>query len=156
MGLFQNKSAAMSLPKNKKVHGIEIKKVPVGKYIAAMREMEELPSIIIHELFPGKSMADIMADFSRADEEFAIGLMGKLLIVLPEKLLEALCSVIGISAQVAMEQLTPKELLDITREFWKINELSDFFKSVSGLIRQKLPTQNTGSSDGSPLQKASE
>ena len=101
-------------------------------------------------------MADIMADFSRADEEFAIGLMGKLLIVLPEKLLEALCSVIGISAQVAMEQLTPKELLDITREFWKINELSDFFKSVSGLIRQKLPTQNTGSSDGSPLQKASE
>ncbi|MBS6510090.1 MAG: hypothetical protein KH334_00135 [Clostridiales bacterium] len=146
----------MSLPKNKKVHGIEIKKVPVGKYIAAMREMEELPSIIIHELFPGKSMADIMADFSRADEEFAIGLMGKLLIVLPEKLLEALCSVIGISAQVAMEQLTPKELLDITREFWKINELSDFFKSVSGLIRQKLPTQNTGSSDGSPLQKASE
>ena len=156
MGLFQNKSAAMSMPKNKKVHGIEIKKVPVGKYIAAMREMEELPSIIIHELFPGKSMADIMADFSRADEEFAIGLMGKLLIVLPEKLLEALCSVIGISAQVAMEQLTPKELLDITREFWKINELSDFFKSVSGLIRQKLPTQNTGSSDGSPLQKASE
>ena len=156
MGLFQNKSAAMSLPKHKKVHGIEIKKVPVGKYIAAMREMEELPSIIIHELFPGKSMADIMADFSRADEEFAIGLMGKLLIVLPEKLLEALCSVIGISAQVAMEQLTPKELLDITREFWKINELSDFFKSVSGLIRQKLPTQNTGSSDGSPLQKASE
>ena len=156
MGLFQNKSAAMSLPKNKKVHGIEIKKVPVGKYIAAMREMEELPSIIIHELFPGKSMADIMADFSRADEEFAIGLMGKLLIVLPEKLLEALCSVIGISAQVAMEQLTPKELLDITREFWKINELSDFFKSVSGLIRQKLPTQNTGSSDGSPLQKVSE
>lgn len=156
MGLFQNKSAAMSLPKNKKVHGIEIKKVPVGKYIAAMREMEELPSIIIHELFPGKSMADIMADFSRADEEFAIGLMDKLLIVLPEKLLEALCSVIGISAQVAMEQLTPKELLDITREFWKINELSDFFKSVSGLIRQKLPTQNTGSSDGSPLQKASE
>lgn len=156
MGLFQNKSAAMSLPKNKKVHSIEIKKVPVGKYIAAMREMEELPSIIIHELFPGKSMADIMADFSRADEEFAIGLMGKLLIVLPEKLLEALCSVIGISAQVAMEQLTPKELLDITREFWKINELSDFFKSVSGLIRQKLPTQNTGSSDGSPLQKASE
>ena len=156
MKLFQNKSAAMSLPKNKKVHGIEIKKVPVGKYIAAMREMEELPSIIIHELFPGKSMADIMADFSRADEEFAIGLMGKLLIVLPEKLLEALCSVIGISAQVAMEQLTPKELLDITREFWKINELSDFFKSVSGLIRQKLPTQNTGSSDGSPLQKASE
>ena len=156
MGLFQNKSAAMSLPKNKKVHGIEIKKVPVGKYIAAMREMEELPSIIIHELFPGKSMADIMADFSRADEEFAIGLMGKLLIVLPEKLLEALCSVIGISAQVAMEQLTPKELLDITREFWKINELSDFFKSVSGLIRQKLLTQNIGSSDGSPLRKASE
>ena len=138
MGLFQNKSAAMSLPKNKKVHGIEIKKVPVGKYIAAMREMEELPSIIIHELFPGKSMADIMADFSRADEEFAIGLMGKLLIVLPEKLLEALCSVIGISAQVAMEQLTPKELLDITREFWKINELSDFFKSVSGLIYDEL------------------
>ena len=117
MGLFQNRSAAMSLPKSKKVHGIEIKKVPVGKYIAAMREMEELPSIIVHELFPGKSVADIMVDFARADEEFAIGLMGKLLIVLPEKLLEALCSMIGISTEVAMEQLTPKELLDIIRKF---------------------------------------
>lgn len=156
MRLFQNKSAAMSLPKNKKVHGIEIKKVPVGKYIAAMREMEELPSIIVHELFPGKSMADIMTDFSRADEEFAIALLGKLLVVVPEKLLEALCSMIGISTEVAMEQLTPKELLDIISEFWKMNELSDFFKSVSGLIKKKLPTQNIGSSDGSPLQKASE
>ena len=156
MKLFQNKSSAMSLPKNKKVHGIEIKKVPVGKYIAAMREMEELPGIIVRELFPGKSMADILLEFSNANEEFAVALLGKLLIVLPEKLLEALCSIVDIDVNTAIEQLTPKELLDIMREFWKINELSDFFKSVSGLIKQKLPTQNTGSSDGSPLQKASE
>lgn len=156
MGLFQNKSAAMSLPKNKKVHGIEIKKVPVGKYIAAMREMEELPSIIIHELFPGKSVADILMNFSNADEEFATALLGKLLIVLPEKLLEALCSIVDIDMSAVINQLTPKELLDILREFWKVNEMTDFFKSVSELIKKKLPTQNIGSSDGSLSQKASE
>lgn len=155
MALFQNKSAAMSLPKSRKIHGIEIKKVPIGRYIEVMREMEDLPGIIVHELFPGKSMAEIVESFSKADEGFAISLLGKLLVVLPERLIEVICQVIGIQKETAMEKLTPGELLDIVQGFWALNDLTDFFKSVSGLVKAKLPAQSTGSSDGSQSAKAS-
>ncbi len=156
MALFQNKSAAMSLPKSRKIHGIEIKKVPIGRYIEAMREMEDLPGLIVHELFPGKSMAEIMQSFTEADEGFAISLLGKLLVVLPERLIEVICRVVGLEKEAALERLTPKELLDIVQAFWALNDLTDFFRSVSGLLKAKLPAQKTGSSDGSPSRKASE
>ena len=156
MALFQNKSAGMSLPKSKKIHGIEMRKVPIGQYIAAMREMEDLPNLIVHELFPGKSMAEIVQSFSTADEAFAISLLGKLLVVLPERLIEVICQIIGVEKEIVLEQLTPKELLDVVQAFWALNDLTDFFKSVSGLLKIKLPAQKIGSSDGLPSEKASE
>ena len=156
MALFKNKSAGMSLPRVSKIHGIEIKKVPIGQYIAAMREMEDLPSVIISELFPGQNMAEIISGLTSADEGFAISLLGKLLVVLPERLVEAVCEILSLDNDMVMNTLTPNELLDVLKEFWELNDLTDFFKSVSGLLKIKLPAQKIGSSDGLPSEKASE
>lgn len=151
MSLFgKNKSAEMSLPKPKMVHGIEIKKVPIGQYIRAMKEMEEIPRLIVEECFPDKSAADIIAMFTTIDQGVLIALIGKLLVVLPGHIVEALCSIIGIDVDTAMNKLTPKELMDIVKEYWKMNDMSDFFGNVWGLIKAKLPTLITGFKNGSP------
>jgi hypothetical protein len=153
--LFEKtRSADMSLPKAKTVHGVEIKKVPVGQYIRAMREMEELPSVIVKDLFPGKSAADIVAEFTRADNDTVILLLGRLLVVLPEHIIDALCLVIGVDKDVVMNRLTPAELCDVVREYWTMNDMSSFFGAVSALIREKVPTLATGFKSGSPLPKA--
>lgn len=145
---FFKKSAAMSLPETQTIHGVEIKKVPVGQYIRAMKQMEDLPRIIVEECFSGKSMADVIALMANANEAVVVSLLGKLLIVLPEHLVKALCSIIGLDVETALDKLTPKELFDVVKAYWELNEMSDFFDNVSGLIKAKLPTLISGYKNG--------
>lgn len=151
----RDKSTDMTLPEVRVVHGIAIRKVPVGQYIRAMKQMEDLPRVIVEECFPGQSMADVLTMFTAVDEGVLVTLLGKLLVVLPEHLVDALCSIIGLDKEVVLNNLTPKELLDVIQAYWAENDMSDFFKGVWGLIKAKLPTLITGSSAGSPSEKAS-
>ena len=151
-----DKSSRMSIPKNKTVHGIEIKKVPVGRYITAIKEMEELPSLIVQECFPGKSLEEILAAFQLVEQAQVISMVTKLLVIAPEHIVSACCSIVGMDPSDVMERLTPKELADVMKEFWTVNDLSDFFGDVWGLLKKALPTLlSTGSSGGSPSEKAS-
>lgn len=150
-----DKSARMSLPKAKAVHGVEIKKVPIGRYIAAIKDMEELPALIVQECFPGKSLEGILASLREVDQAEVIALVSRLLVVAPAHAVRAICGIIGADEQDVLERLTPKELADVVREFWVLNDMSDFFADVWGLLKRALPTLTTGSSDGSPSEQAS-
>lgn len=152
----KQKSANISLPKAAIVHGIEVRKVPIGRYLTAMRELEELPGIIIGELFPGKTISDIFAEITTITDEKLLQVTLKLITVAPEHIIEALAMVLDVDKTMLMDTLTPKELCDVIREYWSMNEMSDFFGVVLGLIKKKLPAlpiPNTGSSAGSPLAK---
>jgi len=151
----RDKSTDMTLPEVRVVHGIEIKKVPVGQYIRAMKQMEDLPRAIVEECFPGQSMADVLTMFTAVDEGVLVTLVGKLLVVLPEHLIDALCSILGLDKEIILTKLTPKELLDVIQAYWAENDMSDFFGNVWGLIKAKLPTLIAGSSAGSPSQSPS-
>lgn len=156
MGIFnKDKSTQMSVPKAKYIHGIEVQKTPVGRYIRAMKDMEELPAVLVQQCFPGQSLDDVLHMLADADQNTMIVLLGKLLTVLPEHLVNAVCNIMDIDTEVAMNQLTPKELLDVFQAFWEMNDLSDFFASVWGILKKKLPTQNTGSKNGLRQAKAS-
>ena len=146
----KNTSADMSLPKGKIVHGIEIKKVPVGKYLSAMRELEDLPGKIISDLFPGKSLDAIMSTFSEATDDTVINLAMTLLRVAPEHAIDALAVILSLDGDRIRNELTPKELCDVVRAFWELNDMTDFFGDVSGLIKKLLPTLTNGSKSGSP------
>jgi hypothetical protein len=146
----------MSLPKSKTVHGVEIKKVPVGKYLSAMRELEELPGRIINSLFPGKSLDEILASFSGATDDTVINLAITLLRVAPEHAIEALAVILSLDAEVIKNNLTPKELSDVVKAFWELNDMTDFFADVSGLLKKMLPTLiANGSRSGSPSERPS-
>lgn len=149
MGLFaKDKSTQMSMPQSRMVHGVEIKKAPVGQYIQAMKGMEELPTTLMHACFPDKTLEDVVDIFRTVDEEEILPLLSRCLVSLPEHLIMAVCDIIGLDKGIAMNKLTPKELMDVFCVFWEVNELSDFFKNVWELLKKKLPTQNTGYKNG--------
>lgn len=155
MNIFaKNKSTGMSLPKSKKVHGIEVKKVPVGTYLSAMRELEELPGAIINELFPSKTMVDIMDELTNLTNDSLIRIITRLLVVAPEYVVSTLALILGVDKEVIKSTLTPKELCDVIKEYWVLNDMTDFFGNVSGLIKKKLPTLITGYKSGLPSPKA--
>jgi hypothetical protein len=150
----RDKSITMSLPEERTVCGVKLRKVPVGEYIKALKKLEALPAVIAGKCFPGQSLESVMALLASAEKDTVMALISRLMLILPEQVIETLCDIIGMDGKEAINKYTPKELMDIALAFWELNELSDFFGHVWGLAKTMLLTQNIGSSAGSPSPKA--
>ena len=151
---MQDKSLEMSVPQTRTVHGVQIEKVPIGRYLTVMKEMEELPARLFRECFPDTSLDQLMARLSCADKQTLLELSGRIMARAPETLIEVLCGIMGLDSQRMMDTCTPAELLDIFTAFWEANDLSGFFGNVWELLKRRLPTRTIGSKSGSPLPKA--
>ena len=120
-----------SLPKVKKIHGVEIEKKPCGKYFEALQTLKDLPEDFIKEL------SDNGQDF-KLSEMFTIEnimtLVTRLLIVIPNFTFEFLSKLMEVDIDILENQLTPKELLDVIQEFWKVNELESFFAQMKPIL----------------------
>lgn len=126
-------SEKLSLPKTKNIHGVEIKKMPCGKYFEALQTLKDLPEDFIKEL------SDNAQDFKLSEMftmENIMALVTKLLIILPDFTFRFLSALIDIDEDIIRNQLTPKELLDIVQEFWKINELESFFDQMKPIMNK--------------------
>lgn len=124
---------SLSLPKSKIVHGIEVKKMPCGKYFEAIQTLRDLPE-------------DFMKELSGENKEFKISeiisvenlgtIITRLLVVLPEFTFKFLSKLMGVSENKLRNELSPKELLEIIIEFWKMNELESFFAQMKPIIKK--------------------
>ena len=120
-----------SLPKIKTVHGVEIEKKPCGKYFEALQTLKNLPEDFIKEL------SDNGQDFKLSEMftvENIMNLITRLLIILPDFTFNFLSKLMDIDRETIENQLTPKELLDVVQEFWKINELESFFVQMKPIL----------------------
>lgn len=120
-----------SLPKIKTVHGVEIEKKPCGKYFEALQTLKNLPEDFIKEL------SDNGQDFKLSEMftvENIMNLITRLLIILPDFTFNFLSKLMDIDRETIENQLTPKELLDVVQEFWKINELESFFAQMKPIL----------------------
>jgi hypothetical protein len=150
----KDKSMSVSLPKAQTVHGIEVKKAPIGQYLAAMREMEELPLQLIRDLFPGKTLTEIIAEFTTFTDDNLAELFVRILIVVPEKLIKVFVAITGIHEERIMD-LTPKEGVDVFKAWWALNDMTGFFADAAGLIKKLLPPiRGIGSSAGSQSERS--
>lgn len=122
-----------SLPKVKRIHGVEIEKKPCGKYFEALQTLKDLPEDFVKEL------SDNGQDF-KLSEMFTIEnimtLITRLLIVIPNFTFEFLSKLMEVDRDILENQLTPKELLDVIQEFWKVNELESFFDQMKPITQQ--------------------
>lgn len=126
-------SEKLSLPKTKNIHGVEIRKMPCGKYFEALQTLKDLPEDFIKEL------SDNGQDFKLSEMftmENIMSLVTKLLIILPDFTFRFLSALTDIDEDIIRNQLTPKELLDIVQEFWKINELESFFDQMKSIMNK--------------------
>ncbi len=121
----------LSLPKKKTIHGVEVRKMPCGKYFEALQTLKDLPEDFIKEL------SDNGQDF-KLSEMFTIenimDLVVKLIIILPDFTFRFLSTLIDIDEDKLRNEITPKELLDIVKEFWELNELESFFEQMKPIL----------------------
>lgn len=120
-----------SLSKIIKVHGVEIKKMPCGKYFEALQTLKNLPEDFINEL------SDNGQDFKLSEmftTENIMNLISRLLIILPNFTFTFFSKLMDIDEEKMKNELTPKELIEIIKEFWKINELESFFMQMKPIL----------------------
>ncbi len=135
-----------SLSKVIKMHGVEIKKMPCGKYFEALQTLKDLPEDFIKELSDNKQDFKLSEMFT---VENIMNLVTKLLIIAPKFLFRFLSQILDVDEEILENKLSPTELLEICKKFWEINNLESFFdqmkpilKVMTGLIgfKEQLPS----------------
>ncbi len=124
---------SLSLPKTKRLYGVEIRKMPCGKYFEALQTLKNLPEDFIKELSDNRQDFKLSEMFTM---ENITGLVARLLIILPEFTVAFLSKIIDIDEDIIKNELTPKELIEIIQEFWKINELESFFVQMKPIVEK--------------------
>lgn len=122
-----------SLAKTAKIHGVEIKKMPCGKYFEALQTLKNLPEDFVKELSDNRQDFKLSEMFTM---ENIMNLITKLLIILPDFTFTFLSKLMDIDENKMKNKLTPKELLDVIQEFWKINDLESFFDQMKPILNK--------------------
>lgn len=128
----------ISLDKKVTVHGIEIRKMPNGRYLSTLALIKELPETFVKEVLDGKT------DFKLSDMftvESLVELVGKLLCILPDFTLKFLSELMDIKLKVLRDELSPLETLDIVEKFIEINKIDDFFTRMKPVIAKLMKSQ---------------
>ena len=120
-----------SLNKTVKIHGVEIKKMPCGKYFEALQTLKNLPEDFINEL------SDNQQDFRLSEMlslDNLINLITKLLMIAPKFLFSFLSKLLDVEEDYIKNELSPTELVEICKKFWEINKLESFFDQMKPAI----------------------
>lgn len=116
-----------SLPKTKTLHGVEIKKMPCGKYFEALQTIKDLPEDFTKELT--KDIKDFKLSEMMSVEGIT-ELVMRLFVMLPDFFVKVLAKLIGIEENRIINELTPLELAEIIKEFSELNDLESFFQML--------------------------
>ncbi|KGE20629.1 hypothetical protein [Paenibacillus wynnii] len=130
----RDKSITASLPQDQMLHGIKVKKLPLGQYIKALHAIENLPEIMLKELFPGMKPDQVLDKLKAIDEDTVYQLVSRLLRVVPEQFLRLVAELIDTEFEHLQDNLTPKELLEVLRAFWAVNDMTDFFVQIKMMM----------------------
>lgn len=123
----------LSLNKTVKMYGVEIKKMPCGKYFEALQTLKNLPEDFIKELSDNKQDFKLSEMFNL---ENLIDLITKLMLIAPKFLFSFLSKLLDIDEEVIRDELSPTELIEICKKFWEINKLESFFDQMKPILEK--------------------
>jgi hypothetical protein len=132
-----------SIPKSKNIHGIEIKKLPLGAYLDAIDSIKNLPEILLEKSFPGLTPDQVLSKFKSMDQDMLIQVASNLLVTVPEQALRFMSKLIGTEYEILRNDpaIGLNGIKDIIREFWKINNMQSFFSDVWKALQGSLMKQ---------------
>ncbi len=154
----KDKSVLMSTPEVKTIHGIEIKKLPIGKYIKLSQYSVTLIPDILEAISPDLREGEIalkLPKFLSMTTDELMSMLIRIVTTIPEKICEVVSALLDIEKSQLLDEhngITPVELMEILVSLWEANDLSSFFPLGRQLLDKiGLSAQTTGSKDGSEL-----
>lgn len=123
----------ISHPQPRTVHGIAVRKMPLGAYVAFLQRGGRLLPALLGKLFPDMSGAELVTRVAAQRGKALYDLLGWLLAEAPDAALEAVAELLGVppDALLGNPAIGPAELLDVLEAWNEINDLTGFFARVS-------------------------
>ena len=127
-------SVKKSVQKQKTVHGVVVRRLPIGDYLAAVESIREFPENILNRLFPDLSIEEAFLHLKHLRTDTLLKIVGRGASAVPDELLGFFSTLLGIPVEMLRDEMTPSEFADVLYEFWRINDLSNFFQRVKGVV----------------------
>ena len=132
-------------PKPQTVHGIEIRKQPVGRYFEVLDQTGAIVSELLDAAFPGMTPGEILTMLTKVTSPELKGIFVRVMGELPRKLVAVLRSIVGADGNPAWEELTPAEMARVCKAFWALNDMTDFFETARSAAQQLIRQTQTAS-----------
>lgn len=129
----RDKSVNMSEPEERVVHGIVVRKLPIGRYVKFLQTTNNLASFLLGDVFPGaENVSGLIAEIMALDRAALFDVLGKLIVSVPDKVCTLAAELLDVDPDVVCN-LSPTELTDVLLAFEEKNDLSSFFTNVRSL-----------------------
>lgn len=141
-------STQLSVQSEKMVRGYAVKRLPLGKYLAAIDAMREMPEAVMGALFPDMKAMDMLALLRRLDKNALAGLLLRALTVVPPEAVRLISVLTGVPEDALLND--PAIGLDGAAEmletFWELNGIENFIRAAERMAAQvKQLRAKTGS-----------
>ena len=134
--MFKRTKQALSLPAEMDVHGIKIRKMPIGAYVDALQKVQELPTDFLAACFPDKTLQEIIDEFSKLDEGGLISLLMTLISTAPRYVVKVIAELCDVDEAVLWNdpEIGIDGLVNIVTAFIEVNKLGESISGVKGSI----------------------
>lgn len=137
MGKFLD-SILRSKPTEKIVHKVVVKKLATGKYLEYMKAKPEIFVSFFDEVFETQSLNEVLSKVLSGDIDEIKTFIIKAVAVVPELVTKVIADLLEADPDYILNELSPKELLEVLTAFAEINDYSGFFLNVKKLLPKKV------------------
>ncbi len=132
-------SIDISLPRSVTVRGQEIKRMPLGRYLQAIRTLESFPREVAAKLVPEGDVSKVLETLKTLDRAKLVALALKALTVVPEQTVKLIAVLTEIPEDTLLNdaQIGADGLLEIVSVFLEVNAAENFIRAA-GRLRQTI------------------
>ena len=139
----------LSLPRSITVRGYEIRRMPLGQYLQAIRSLETFPRETAERLVPEGDLAAVLEALKTPDRGKLIDFVLKAVAVVPVQAAALIAALTGIPQDTLLsdEAIGADGLLEIVDAWLTVNDAENFIRAA-GRLRQRISrlaaARNTG------------
>jgi hypothetical protein len=127
----------LSFPKSKKVRGVTVRRLKLGRFVECLELLADLPADLLGACFPGRTLDAALLALTQADAELLRTLLRTVIQTVPEKLVLLLSELLDVPARTLLdsEEIGPVGLAELCEAFVEVNELGSFFAPARNIRR---------------------
>ncbi len=149
MNLFKKIAGNLSLPGVRKVRGYEIKRMPIGAYIAALEKLQNFPAEAMAAVFPGMDADAILKSLKAVDTAMIGQLAVRAFTSLPKQAAALIAELTSIPEDKLLNDpdIGLDGLVEIIGAWLEVNNIENFIAAARSLMA-RAKTQAAGTSKG--------